>query len=600
MLVTRITCPHCGAALKSPAGVESGKTIICPKCKERFTVSAPSSPKKPASDHTEEQDREDRVQAKRSPARVTKPARHDVEDEDEQEDDAPPARSKGTARAARAYDEDDLDDERPARRRKGRLRERKTPVGLVVGLIIGGVVVLAGVGVGLHFLLRKPAATEVSGGPNPRTPEPAPPKSDNEGKIIGRWQCTDAGGVVPPGVDMTVEFRPRGKFVMTLKGPGLEQSITADYVLAVGETVTFSNFSIAMANGQKTANDQVTIKGDEMTMREPDGRVMKFRRATQPPPDRTPPATGDLVVRPVPLSPELQRELAGVIWAPDGRSFYCLAASGKVVRHSSDDLKELKQLDLKEQCGRFALSAEGLVVPLVGSKQVVVVDPETLTEKRRIPASGLLLSSPALSIAFCSTKTGVAVIDLVNGNIAREHPHDNFGEMIDLARAAISPDGKYLFNIGNRAVLSRFAINGTDLKLQETTKFSSPEAGLVAISPDSKFVCLPGSEGPEKNLPDFPRERSAMYVFPIDNLARPAFTIDPGRYPMTVGFDVKRGRVYVPGREDRLIVFSTTGERLAEHRLGRPTDFCYYYTHPEGGRLLVACPSLFDVQLPAK
>jgi uncharacterized protein (TIGR03066 family) len=106
--------------------------------------------------------------------------------------------------------------------------------------------------------------------------QPDTAKSSNEGKIVGKWQCTDAGGVVPPGIDMKIEFTDKGKFVMMLKGAGVEQTITADYELGKGETVKFTNFSIAL--GAKEAKDEVTIKGDEMTMKEPDGKIMKFKR----------------------------------------------------------------------------------------------------------------------------------------------------------------------------------------------------------------------------------------------------------------------------------------------------------------------------------
>jgi hypothetical protein len=436
MLVTRITCPHCDAVLKSTAGVESGKTILCPKCKERFTVSAPRPAKKPAADEPEEEDREDRVRAKRSPARLTKPARQEEEDEDqdEQEDDAPPARTKAKAKAARADDEDDHeddDDERPARRKKVRLRKRKSSAALLVGLIIGGVVLLVGGGVGLYFLLRKPAATDpavvekdgdktppekrktdyppgvdpkmaddlasrlvgtwwndpeaiekvryvykadgtfmivlttpgspdsvVNGtwkivrtgkmdgkldycmlhragsaaagrhftpndhatvafhtndmiahsdsdgvvmyfhrpGTSAKPPreivgtDPANPKSDNEGKILGKWRCIDSAGLFPPGAEMRVEFTADGKFHMTVNQGGGEQTLTADYTLGRGALVSFVNFNQPLAGGATRIEDQVTITGDDMIMKEPDGRIMRFKRGILPPSDKPPPS----------------------------------------------------------------------------------------------------------------------------------------------------------------------------------------------------------------------------------------------------------------------------------------------------------------------
>jgi uncharacterized protein (TIGR03066 family) len=108
--------------------------------------------------------------------------------------------------------------------------------------------------------------------------QPDPTKSNNEGKIVGKWQCTDAGGIVPPGVDLKVEFTAKGKMIMTFKGGVGEESISADYELGKGDRVTFTNFSRPLPGGQKQARDEITIKGDEMTMKEPDGKIMKFKR----------------------------------------------------------------------------------------------------------------------------------------------------------------------------------------------------------------------------------------------------------------------------------------------------------------------------------
>ena len=108
--------------------------------------------------------------------------------------------------------------------------------------------------------------------------QPDTAKSNNEGKIVGKWQCTDAGGVVPPNVEMKVEFTAKGKFIMMLKAPNLEQTITAEYELGKGDLVTFRNFSVPLPNMEKTAKDDISIKGDEMTMKEPDGKIMKFKR----------------------------------------------------------------------------------------------------------------------------------------------------------------------------------------------------------------------------------------------------------------------------------------------------------------------------------
>lgn len=53
MAINRISCPECGAGLKSASGFKVGQTVSCPKCEIHFVVEDPEeeedeTPKKPA------------------------------------------------------------------------------------------------------------------------------------------------------------------------------------------------------------------------------------------------------------------------------------------------------------------------------------------------------------------------------------------------------------------------------------------------------------------------------------------------------------------------------------------------------------------------
>jgi hypothetical protein len=102
--------------------------------------------------------------------------------------------------------------------------------------------------------------------------------SNNKGKIVGKWQCIDGGGIVPAGVDLKVEFTVDGRCIMTFSANGNSDSISSKYTLGMGDTVNFSDFSRPLPGGQTRATDQVKILGNDMTMKEPDGRAMKLKR----------------------------------------------------------------------------------------------------------------------------------------------------------------------------------------------------------------------------------------------------------------------------------------------------------------------------------
>jgi len=77
MALTRIACPDCGAALKSPSGFTVGKNVCCPKCETHFTVEDPV---------------EEEVEAEDTPRK--KRVQTVVDDEDDDDDDQPKKKKK--------------------------------------------------------------------------------------------------------------------------------------------------------------------------------------------------------------------------------------------------------------------------------------------------------------------------------------------------------------------------------------------------------------------------------------------------------------------------------------------------------------------------
>jgi hypothetical protein len=148
MLLNKFACPHCEAVLNSPSGVQAGKKIVCPKCREPFVVAALGAVrKKPLAD--DEEAEEERVQASRPPARAAKRAARPPEDDDERNGQDEEVEDRDNEEAA----------PRPKKRKKGK---RKAAPNLVLVWIIGGSVLLAGGGVALYFVFRKAPPTDSS------------------------------------------------------------------------------------------------------------------------------------------------------------------------------------------------------------------------------------------------------------------------------------------------------------------------------------------------------------------------------------------------------------------------------------------------------
>jgi uncharacterized Zn finger protein (UPF0148 family) len=95
--INRISCPECGAGLKSAAGFKLGATISCPKCETDFEV--------------EEQEEEEQPKKKSKTASTgavskKKPIKAAVEDDEDEEDEQPKKKKKKKKRSS-----DDGDDQ---------------------------------------------------------------------------------------------------------------------------------------------------------------------------------------------------------------------------------------------------------------------------------------------------------------------------------------------------------------------------------------------------------------------------------------------------------------------------------------------------------
>src|SRR5262249_19211165 len=109
----------------------------------------------------------------------------------------------------------------------------------------------------------------------------------------------------------------------------------------------------------------------------------------------------------------------------------------------------------------------------------------------------------------------------------------------------------------------------------------------LCVSGDGKYMCAPCGGGNYPGLKNHPQVTPySTYIYPVDNLNKPAFVLKQGAYPLAVGFDGKAGLAYTQNFQQQMIVFTDTGMKLKEYRLdcGNPRQ---YLVHPEGRKLLV-------------
>ena len=106
-------------------------------------------------------------------------------------------------------------------------------------------------------------------------------KSNNDdGRLVGRWQAVNMPGL-PPGVTAYWTFGADKSFTFVAQGPGGQATITGTYRLSTGDKVYIENLSESVS-GHKVLTSDMTVNGDQMTTRDPDGTTCVFRRATNP------------------------------------------------------------------------------------------------------------------------------------------------------------------------------------------------------------------------------------------------------------------------------------------------------------------------------
>ena len=310
----------------------------------------------------------------------------------------------------------------------------------------------------------------------------------------------------------------------------------------------------------------------------------------------------DLKVRKVPLRQSVDRSL---VWAADGRSFYC-SSVGEVYRFNLEDLKQLARWHpLKSQWSEIIClspSAEGLLM-LYGNdpQEIWILDPETFALRNKITARDVsrVISAPSLSVAFglkgenrgISQET-LLVFDLKNGTMVRELNTRSFDSPVAYQMAMVSPDGKSLYtrynDLASGMRLQRFQINGTRLKYIGTSPPSRSYMNHIGISADGKMVAFPlGRDVEQPVRQDLPaRRETELFVLRTSNLSRSALTLRvPSDCHEFLEFDPRNGGFIASG--NGFVLFDQTGRRRNSVPAGQPkTVVIQELIHPEGHTIL--------------
>lgn len=294
----------------------------------------------------------------------------------------------------------------------------------------------------------------------------------------------------------------------------------------------------------------------------------------------------------LPVPPPHVGLYAGACWAADGQSFFVASSNGELYQVTCPDLMLTRVADLGTVCRQLTRSAAGLVLTLNTIQEMWVLDPETLTLRHRIGVAGLrrVLTGPDLSIAYTlliSPDRGAGPpmrVNLTNGAQTGLTLPSTAGAF-DFRRATITPDGLDIFAEAVPGRLARCRIEGDRLlPVEETEPIVRGDRGMICVSPDGKWVCLPAWDG---HAP----VDGELFVYSTRNLTRPAFNLRVGTGCHVLAFDPVGRHICATNFEHPLLLFDDRGNPgPAVPRELFPTGSHVVEAlipHPDGRQLLV-------------
>ena len=106
------------------------------------------------------------------------------------------------------------------------------------------------------------------------------PKSNNEGKIVGKWESVGGSVPLPAGAKMLMEFTKDGEMSMSIFAGFVNKTITGKYKLNKADAVELYDLSEPFS-GKTKHTETITIVNDELTMKGSDGKYMTFKRVKE-------------------------------------------------------------------------------------------------------------------------------------------------------------------------------------------------------------------------------------------------------------------------------------------------------------------------------
>jgi hypothetical protein len=301
-----------------------------------------------------------------------------------------------------------------------------------------------------------------------------------------------------------------------------------------------------------------------------------------------------------------------MVWAGDYNHFFVINKDDGTLKYVSLVKGEpVRSASLEEPVVWMSGSAEGLVISSESKKEVVLVNPGTMTVINRYPVNylkravgGARSSLALLSIPSTLGKPTLGLLDLKTGqsvpvgNTSNDQAGYYYGPFV-------SPDGTYLFSQSKAGVLyrSKFTPGFSVTKELESKPLRTTNViADLCLSPDARYICLPCDRGNTRDITNPPVPDNTTFIFSTTDLVKPVCFIEHGAAaPEYVAFDTAAKLIYTNNNASQLLVYDFNGKRWRAYSLGpRGGTVRGYLVHPSGRKLVIMTQnSMYWAELPA-
>ena len=289
----------------------------------------------------------------------------------------------------------------------------------------------------------------------------------------------------------------------------------------------------------------------------------------------------------------------GIAWASDGESWYSCSANGIVSRVEYPSFVETHRLETKAVLDSICVTKSSVVVAMPRTNELLVLSPKDLTVVAKISGAPFssISGSPKSDRVYAEVSGQIAVVDIKKFQVVSKTVRRGY------RFPEVTPDGEFVF-ASKGGSICRFRLSDDQLKFEQSSIQLASSGGKVCVCADSQHVALPfaGGNRVDRNSvvgDGFPPLSYGTYLFHVNDLAKPALSINSGAYPRTIEVDPVSGEIYAQNHDHLLMIFSNRGAKVAEYRAISGADPVEYWVHPKGGSMLVqANEGLVWVEVP--